>query len=77
MRTTNTKERSLNNVDVQDLADAFLPIHHSDGYCRYGLLYRRIDEVEMFAFGDYEVNGKENNSGFKYSCKENSGFKIS
>ena len=77
LRTTNTKERSLNNVDVQDLADAFLPIHHSDGYCRYGLLYRRIDEVEMFAFGDYEVNGKQNNSGFKYSCKGNSGFKIS
>lgn len=77
LRTTDTKERNLNNVDVQKLANAFLPIHHSDGYCRYGLLYRRIDEVEMFAFGDYEVNGKENNCGFNYKCSGNSSFKIS
>ncbi len=77
MRSANETVRNLNNVTFSSYLTNFLPYHNASGNCYYGLLYRRIDEAEMFFFGDYTVNGKQNNYGISYTCKQNSSFKIS
>jgi GH24 family phage-related lysozyme (muramidase) len=76
LRTTSTTVRNLNNVSYKDFVKNFLPYHHSSGNCYYGLLYRRIDEAEMFFFGDYTANGKQNNYKISYNCSSDSSFKI-
>lgn len=75
-RTVNTAQRNLNNLSFSKYCENFLPYHHASGNCYYGLLYRRIDEAEMFFFGDYAANGKENNFEISYICGKNSSFKI-
>ncbi len=77
MRSANETVRNLNNVSFSKYVTNFLPYHHASGNCYYGLLYRRIDEAEIFFFGDYTANGKQNNYGINYTCKQNSSFKIS
>lgn len=76
LRTTNTSVRNLNNVSLATFIENYLPYHHSSGTCYYGLLYRRIDETEIFFFGDYTVDGKQNNYGFSYTCSKNSDVTI-
>ena len=36
----------------------FLQYHHAAGSCYWGLLYRRIDEMEIFFYGDYARDGQ-------------------
>lgn len=68
--------RSLNNTDRQEFLDAFLPYHHAAGSCYWGLLYRRIDEAEVFFYGDYERDGQYNYNNFKFTCHSNPSFGI-
>ena len=68
--------RNLNNVDKQQYLNAFLQYHHAAGSCYWGLMYRRIDEAEVFFYGDYERNGEYNNHNFKFTCQSYSNFSI-
>lgn len=68
--------RDLNNVNKQQFISQFLAYHHAAGSCYWGLLYRRIDEAEMFFYGDYIRDGEKNKKGFSYTCGSNPGFGI-
>lgn len=69
--------RDLNNVNKQHYLNEFLAYHHAAGSCYWGLLYRRIDEAEVFFYGDYVRDGQKNKKGFDYTCSSNYGFSIS
>ena len=73
-RTTSTTVRDLKNTSYSKLKSIILPYHHASGTCYWGLLYRRIDEVEMYYFRDYTVDGVNNDYKMKYYCSRNSSF---
>ena len=56
--------KNLNNVNKDALISEMLAYHHSCGQCYYGLLYRRADELEMFLYGDYISDGRQNKYHF-------------
>lgn len=61
--------RNFNYINKNDLIEELLAWHHAGGNCYWGLLYRRIDELELFIFGDYTQDGRDNTNGWKYpSC---------
>ena len=61
--------KDLAFVNRNDLTKNFLAYHHAGGQCLWGLLYRRIDELEMFLYGDYISDGRNNKYNFTYpSC---------
>lgn len=68
--------RDLNNVNKQNLIDALLQYHHAAGSCYWGLLYRRVDEVETFLYGDYDRDGQHNYHNLHFSCYSNPSFGI-
>ena len=69
--------RDLKNVNKSSLITRFLQYHHAAGSCYWGLLYRRIDEMEIFFYGDYACDGEKNKYHFNFTCANNSSFKIS
>ncbi len=69
--------RDLNNIDKAAFTNRMLQYHHASGDCWWGLLYRRVDEVEMFIYGDYKLDGSTNKYHFKYSCGSYSRISIS
>ncbi len=73
-RSDNTKVRCLKNVPVQTYAVNFLKYHHASGICYKGLLYRRLDELEIFFFDDYANDAKKNEYGINFSCPKNPSF---
>ena len=75
-RTTSTSIRDLRNINYSKFRDWMLARHHASGSCYWGLLYRRIDEVEMFMFNDYEIDGSENKYNMRYYCPKSPGFGI-
>ena len=68
--------RDLNNVNKSVLIPRFLQYHHAAGSCYWGLLYRRIDEMEIFFYGDYARDGQNNKYGMYFRCANNSSFGI-
>jgi GH24 family phage-related lysozyme (muramidase) len=56
--------RNLDYVDEDDLVEEILAYHHAGGQCYWGLLYRRIDEMELFFHGDYVQDGSQNKYGY-------------
>ncbi len=67
---------SLDNVSQSAFAKNFFAYHHSAGGCYEGLLYRRVDEAEVFFYGDYIRDGYENKYGFSYTCQNNPNFTL-
>lgn len=63
----------LNFVDKQNLINKFCQYHHANG-CVYGLLYRRVDEMEVFFYNDYERNYAVYNYPIKFTCASNPSF---
>ncbi len=63
----------LNFVKKQNLINKFCQYHHANG-CVYGLLYRRVDEMEVFFYNDYTRNQGIYNYDIKFTCANNSGF---
>ena len=53
-----------------------LQYHHAADSCYYGLLWRRVDEVETYFYGDYTVDGDRNKYGMYFRCANNSSFGI-
>lgn len=68
--------RDLNAVDKQYFLNKFLQYHHSSGSCYKGLLYRRIDEAEIFFYGDYKRDGEYNKYNFNFTCQKNWAFGV-
>ena len=64
----------LNFVDRQTLINKFCAYHHAAGECIFGLLYRRVDEMEMFFYGDYERNYGVYHYDIKYTCTRNPAY---
>ncbi|MBQ0098847.1 MAG: SH3 domain-containing protein [Oscillospiraceae bacterium] len=63
----------LNYVNKQNLIDNFCAYHHA-GDCLYGLLYRRVDEMEVFFYGDYDRNYGTYKYNINYTCYKNKSF---
>ena len=74
--SVSSSTRDLNNVSKQNFVNNYLQYHHAAGSCYWGLLYRRVDEAEVFFYGDYTRDGQYNKKGFDFTCKVNSGFGI-
>lgn len=74
--TVSGGSRNLNNVNKQKLVNALLQYHHAAGSCYWGLLYRRVDEVETFLYGDYDRDGQHNYHNLHFSCYSNPSFGI-
>lgn len=68
--------RDLNNVNKQNFLDNFLQYHHAAGSCYWGLLYRRVDEAEIFFYADYQRDGEYNKKGFNFNCGVRPSFGI-
>lgn len=68
--------RDLNNVNKARFVDLLLQYHHAAGDCYWGLLYRRVDEAEMFLYGDYVRDGSRNKYNFDFTCYRNSSISI-
>ncbi len=64
VKTTNAVRKDLNYVNKNALINEMLAYHHAGGVCYYGLLYRRADELEMFLYGDYVSDGRDNKHNF-------------
>lgn len=74
--SVSSASRSLDNVSKSEYARNFFAYHHAAGSCYEGLLYRRVDEAEVFFYGDYIRDGYENKYGFNYTCASNPSFGI-
>ena len=57
--------RDMNYVNKKALQSELIQWHHAGG-CVWGLLYRRIDELEVFCYGDYVRDGSDNKYGMTY-----------
>ena len=62
--TTGEVGRDLTYVNKNALIREMLSYHHAGGVCYYGLFYRRADELEMFLYGDYVADGRNNKHNF-------------
>lgn len=67
--TSGEAVRDFNKVNKTAFVNEMLCYHHAGGSCYWGLLYRRIDEAEMFLYGDYASDGRNNKHHMKIpSC---------
>ena len=66
----------LANTNKSAFTQIMLQYHHAASTCYYGLLWRRVDEVEMYFYGDYIADGERNKYGMYYRCPNSSGFGI-
>lgn len=73
---TSSGNLDLKYVNKQNLINKVCAYHHAGGQCVYGLLYRRVDEMEMFFYGDYKASYGESNYGIHFTCSRNPSFKI-
>lgn len=68
--------RNLDKVNKNALIKAVLQYHHAAGDCYWGLLYRRVDEMEIFFYHDYARDGRDNKHNISFACKNNPSFSI-
>ncbi len=68
--------KDLAKTDKATFTQRLLQYHHASGDCYIGLLWRRVDEVEMFFYGDYETDGEDNKYGLYFRCSNNPSFGI-
>lgn len=64
----------LSLIDRSELTRVILEYHHAGGSCIYGLLYRRVDELDLFYYGDYDRDGDDNRFGYYFTCVKDSSF---
>ena len=70
---TNSGSLDLNFVNKQNLINKFCQYHHANG-CVYGLLYRRVDEMEVFFYNDYQRNQGVYKYDINFTCASNPYF---
>lgn len=66
----------LSLIDKSEFSRVMLEYHHAGGSCIYGLLYRRVDELDVFFYGDYERDGSDNSYGYSFVCVKDNSFKL-
>ncbi len=70
---TSSGSLDLNYVAKQNLINKFCQYHHAGG-CIYGLLYRRVDEMEVFFYNDYDRNYGNYKYNISFTCANNKDF---
>ncbi len=71
-RLSQSGDYSLGRVDKNKFTKLMLQYHHAGSSCVWGLLNRRVDELDVFYYGDYVRNGSNNIYGYKFTCAVNS-----
>ncbi len=71
-RLSTSNDYSLGRVDKSKFTKLLLQYHHAGSTCVWGLLNRRVDELDVFYYGDYVRNGSKNVYGYKFTCAVNS-----
>lgn len=71
-KPSTSTEYYLSKINKNDFINLMLQYHHAGPSCIWGLLYRRVDELEVFFSGEYIRNGSENKSKFTFTCPVNS-----
>lgn len=66
--------RDFNYIGKQTFINKLCQYHHAGGECVYGLLYRRVDETEMFFYGDYNADYGNYRYPITFKCERNSSF---
>ncbi len=66
----------LSKINIKDFTELMLQYHHAGPTCVSGLLYRRVDELEVFFNGDYVRDGSGNKYGYSFTCPVNSSTKL-
>lgn len=66
----------LSLIDKAEFTRVMLEYHHASSNCISGLLYRRVDELDLFYYGDYERDGDENRFGYSFVCDRDKSFKL-
>ncbi len=69
---SDTGDYSLGKVNKDDFTKLMLQYHHAGPGCVWGLLYRRVDELDVFYYGEYTRNGSTNKYDYKFTCSSNS-----
>ena len=64
----------FNYINKQYFINKFCQYHHAGGSCIYGLLYRRVDETEMFFYGDYEADYGDYKYPISFKCARDPSF---
>ena len=64
----------FNYINKQYFINKFCQYHHAGGSCIYGLLYRRVDETEMFFYGDYEADYGNYKYPISFKCAYDPSF---
>ncbi len=73
---TTDKDYALSRINKDDFIDLLLQYHHAGPTCVRGLLNRRVDELDVFFYGDYKRDGSSNKYRFKFTCPVNSNTKL-
>ena len=71
-KLTSSAEHYLSKINKKDFTKQILQYHHAGTSCVWGLLYRRVDELEVFFNGDYVRDGSKNKFNYSYTCSINS-----
>lgn len=66
----------LSLIDRSEYTRVILEYHHAGSVCIWGLLSRRVDELDVFYYGDYDRDGSENRFGYSYTCYKNNSFTL-
>ncbi|MBQ2688242.1 MAG: SH3 domain-containing protein [Clostridia bacterium] len=66
----------LSLIDKAEFTRVILEYHHAGSGCIYGLLYRRVDELDLFYYGDSVRDGDENRYSYSFTCKNDKNFKL-
>lgn len=66
----------LSLIDRAEYTRVILEYHHAGSACIWGLLSRRVDELDVFYYGDYDRDGSENRFGYTFICPKNNSFTL-
>ena len=66
----------LSLINKQEFTRVVLEYHHASSYCIMGLLWRRVDELDLFYNGDYIRDGDDNKYGYSFVCYLDSSVRL-
>lgn len=75
-KLSSSSEHYLSKINKKDFTEQLLQYHHAGPSCVWGLLYRRIDELDVFFHGDYIRDGSNNKYDYNFVCSVNSSTKL-
>ena len=75
-RLSQSNDYSLGRVDKAKFTKLLLQYHHAGSTCVWGLLNRRVDELDVFYYGEYTRNGSSNVYGYDFTCAVNSSTRL-